>query len=320
MRICVTGAGGFIGHHLVRRLKQEGHWVRGVDIKRPRWSETDADEFMLYDLRDARNAQDVLRHVDYVYALAADMGGIFFITHAHAEIVCHNTLINMNTMEAARRAGVKRLLFSSSACVYPIHRQLDDTAEPLKEEDAYPADPEGAYGWEKLHMEHLCKYYREAGWLDTRVVRFHNVYGSETDWEGGRDKAPAALCRKVAQAKLTGDKQVEVWGDGEQVRSFLYIDDCVEGLLRLMDSDYAEPLNLGRDRGVTINTLVDVIADIAGIEVEKVHIEGPQGVRQRNSNNDRCREVLGWEPKTPIEEGLKDAYAWVEEQVKNALS
>lgn len=316
MRIVVTGAGGFIGHHLVKRLKRQGHFVRGVDVKRPRWGDTLADEFYLLDLRDRDNAWRALAGMEQCYALAADMGGIGFISSYHAEIVCHNTLININTIEAARRANLQRLLFSSSACVYPVYRQDDLGAAPLKESDVYPAMPEGAYGWEKLHMEHLCRYYREAGWLDTRVVRFHNVYGPEGDYEGGREKAPAALCRKVAQAQLTGNLAIDIWGDGRQVRSFMYVDDCTRGLTLLMESDHAEPLNLGTDRGITINALAELIATIADVRVNLRHIPGPQGVRARNSDNTLCRQVLGWEPTIPLEVGLPPTYRWIAEQVR----
>jgi nucleoside-diphosphate-sugar epimerase len=317
-RVLVTGAGGFIGSHLVRYLKERGYWVRGVDIKRPVWSKIEADEFLLYDLRDEQNALAATRHVDWVFHLAANMGGIGFISQYHAEIVGDNTAINHNAIRSAYRNGVKRFLFSSSACVYPVYRQEVANAPPLREDEALPALPEGAYGWEKLHMEHLCKYYHEAGWLDTRVVRFHNVYGPHTDWDGPRAKAPAALCRKVAVAKLTGDPEVEIWGDGLQRRSFLHIGDCLEGLNRLMHSDYHKPINLGRDRSVSVDELVDIITGIAGIEVVKNHIEGWQGVRGRNSNNDLAKEALGWSPQIPVEQGMVSLYEWVEFLVEEA--
>jgi len=314
-RICVTGAGGFIGTHLIRYLKSRGYWVRGVDLKWPQWSETEADEFYIMDLRRQVMATEAMRDVDWVFALAADMGGMGFITTHDAEIISNNTLINMNSIAAARKQGVSRYLFSSSACVYPMYLQ-DDDARPLAECDAYPADPQAAYGWEKLHAEHLCRYYREAGWLDTCVVRFHNCYGPEGSWNDGREKAPAALCRKVAMAELSGYPEVEIWGDGGQVRSYMYVGDCVDGLLRVMQAGYPGPLNIGRDREITVDALADAIAGIAGIEIDKVHVPGPEGVRRRNSDNTLCRQVLDWEPTTPVEEGLVPTYEWVREQVR----
>lgn len=318
-KVLVTGAGGFIGHHLVTYLKKLGYWVRGVDIKYPEFSEVDADEFELLDLRRWDNCLQATRGVDEVYALAADMGGMGFISSHHAEILRNNALINIHTLEAARINGVKRYFFTSSACVYPEYRQMDANVIPLKEEDAYPAQPQDAYGWEKLITERLCMHYREEYGLETRIVRFHNIYGPEGTWEGGREKAPAALCRKVAIAKLTGNHEIEIWGDGEQTRSFCYIDDCLEGIYRLMRSDYPHPLNLGSDRMVTINELAYMIADIAGIKVTLKHVEGPMGVRGRNSDNTRLRQVLGWEPQIPLEEGLAKTYAWIEQQVAKKL-
>ncbi|MCA1612637.1 MAG: NAD-dependent epimerase/dehydratase family protein [Acidobacteria bacterium] len=315
----VTGAGGFIGHHLVTALKREGWWVRGADIKRPEYGPSRADEFVLLDLRLQENCLRAAEGMDEVYALAADMGGMGFISSHHARILHDNSLINLNTLEAARVGGARRYLFASSACVYPEYRQERPDVMPLKEDDAYPAQPQDAYGWEKLIAERLCRHYREDYGLETRVVRFHNIFGPQGTWDGGREKAPAALCRKVAFAKLTGDPVVEIWGDGEQTRSFCYVDDCVEGIYKLMRSDYTEPLNLGQDRMVSINELADIIARIAGVAVFKKHVPGPQGVRGRNSDNSRLRQVLGWEPRVSLEEGLALTYAWVEEQVRSRL-
>lgn len=318
-KVLVTGAGGFIGHHLVTYLKRKGYWVRGVDLKYPEFSEVDADEFEILDLRRWDNCLQATRGVEEVYGLAADMGGMGFISSHHAQILHNNSLINIHTLEAARINGVRRYFYTSSACVYPEYRQTDANVTPLKEEDAYPAQPQDAYGWEKLVMERLCMHYREEYGLETRIVRFHNIYGPEGTWEGGREKAPAALCRKIAVAKLTGNPEIEVWGDGEQTRSFCYIDDCVEGIYRLMRSDYPHPLNLGSDRLVTINQLAHIIAEIAGIKITIKHVPGPQGVRGRNSDNTRLRQVLGWEPQISLEEGLAHTYAWIEKQVARKL-
>jgi nucleoside-diphosphate-sugar epimerase len=313
--IVVTGAGGFIGHHLVSRLRAEGHRVRGVDLKHPEYGKTDADEFEILDLRRRDDCLEALRGADLVYALAANMGGIGFIETHKAEIVRDSSLINLHSIEAARIHGVRRFLFTSSACIYPGYKQ--DTAEvrPLKESDAYPADAEDGYGWEKLYMERQCRHYREDYGLDTRVVRFHNIYGPLGTYDGGREKSPAAISRKVAMAK-DGDS-IEVWGDGKQTRSYCYIDDCVEGLIRLMASDFHDPLNLGTDRLVSINELVDITARIAGKRIGKRYDPTkPVGVRGRNSDNSLLREVLRWEPRIDLEEGLAKTYAWIHEQVK----
>lgn len=319
-RALVTGAGGFIGNHLVTFLKKQGYWVRGVDVKRPEYSNTLADEFLVADLRKWENADAAAQDIDHVYALAADMGGMGFISTHHAQILHNNSLINLNTLEAAHQNGAQKLLYTSSACVYPEYLQEDADVKPLKEEDVYPAQPQDAYGWEKLVTERLCKHYFEDYGLETRTVRFHNIFGPLGTWDGGREKAPAAMCRKIAYAKLTGNHEIEIWGDGEQTRSFCYVDDCVVGIDKLMRSDYREPLNLGQDRLVTINQLADIVANIAGIEITKKYIPGPQGVRGRNSDNTRLREVLHWEPEISLEEGLRRTYEWIEIQARAKLA
>ena len=318
-RALVTGAGGFIGHHLVQYLKDKGYRVRGADLKQPEYEPSAADEFLQVDLREPQNCRRAVEGIDEVYHLAADMGGIGYITANHADITRNDTFINLHMLDAARAAGVKRLLFSSSACVYPQHLQKDADVTPLKEDDAWPADPEEGYGLEKLFMEKLCQYYREDYGLETRVVRFHNVYGPKGTYEGGKEKAPAAISRKVALCPDGGT--IEVWGDGEQTRSFMYIDDCVEGIYRLMQSDYPHPLNLGTDEMVTINQLVDTAAEIAGKTIHRSHdLSKPQGVRGRNSDNRRLREVLGWEPAILLREGLAPTYAWIAEEVGKAAA
>lgn len=316
-RVLVTGAGGFIGHHLVTRLKEEGQWVRGVDLKYPDYTPVDADEFRLLDLREKEACVEAVRGVDQVYALAADMGGMGFISANHAQILYNNALINLHTMEAARRQGVSRYLYTSSACIYPEHLQESVDVRPLREEDAYPANPQDAYGWEKLISEKLALYYASEYEMETRVVRFHNIFGPYGTYDGGREKAPAALCRKVARAVPGG--KVEIWGDGEQTRSFCYIDDCVEGLLRIMRSDIKVPINLGTDRMVSINELAKIIIDISGKDgLTLKHVEGPQGVRGRNSDNTMIRDLLGWEPQVELEAGLVPTYRWIEKQVQGA--
>jgi GDP-D-mannose 3',5'-epimerase len=309
-RALVTGAGGFIGHHMVKFLKANGYWVRGVDIERPAFEETEADEFELIDLREFDACRTATRDVEEVYQLAADMGGIGYITEFRADVARNNVLINAHMLEASRENEVSRYFFSSSACIYPMHLQESPDVAPLKEEDALPAQPEEGYGWEKLYAEKLCQYYLEEGKLLTRVARFHNIYGPFGTYEGGREKAPAAICRKLALAHYGDD--VEVWGDGEQTRSFMYVDDCVEGIYRILHSDHPDPLNLGRDDLISVDDLVDLVARIAGKTVRKNHqMDAPQGVRGRNSDNSRLREVLGWEPETPLEVGLERTYRWI---------
>ena len=310
----VTGAGGFIGHHLVKYLVGHGYVVRGADVKHPEFGETDADEFMIADLRVPDQCLRVTKGIDEVYHLAADMGGIGYISAFHAGITLNNTLINVHMLQAARHHGVKRFLFSSSACVYPQYLQKDANVVPLREEDAFPADPEEGYGLEKLYTEKLCQYFTEDWNFATRVVRFHNVYGPLGTYDGGREKAPAALSRKIA-ALHDGD-ELMIWGDGRQTRSFMYVDDCVEGIHRIMRSDHSAPLNLGTDELVTVDELVDIIAEIAGKSVRKCHdTSKPQGVRGRNSDNSRLRTVLGWEPTTPLRQGLIPTYRWIEQRV-----
>lgn len=316
-KILVTGAGGFIGHHLINRLVSDGYWVRGVDIKQPEFEATHANEFQLLDLRRRDNCLEATRGIDTVYNLAADMGGIGFITENHAMIATNNVLINSHMLEASQLNGVQRYFYSSSACIYPQGIQDDADVTPLKESDAYPADPEEGYGWEKLYSEKLCEYYANDFGLETRVARFHNVYGPLGTYDGGREKAPAALCRKIALAQDGED--IEIWGDGEQTRSFMYIDDCVEGILKLTASDSRSPLNLGSDELVTINGLVDLIAEVSGKSIGKAHdLTKPQGVRGRNSDNSKLVEELSFAPSTTMAEGIAPTYAWIASQVNGA--
>lgn len=315
MKALVTGAGGFIGVHLVRALKREGFWVRGADLKYPQWSDTAADEFLETDLRKPQNAKEAIRRINWVFDLAADMGGIGYLTGHDSEMAIGNALINLNMIAAARDEHVERYFFSSSACVYPIHLQQGPGVAALKESDAIPANPDGGYGWQKLFHEMVCKYNHLDFGSETRVLRFHNVYGPETKWTGGREKAPAALCRKIAIAKLSGNPVVEIWGSGEQERSFLYIDDCIEGILRIMNSDFPGPLNMGSNRVITIDGLADLIADIAGVRISKKYVSGPRGVASRNSDNSLCRQTLGWEPGIALEDGIRYLYHWIEGKV-----
>src|SRR5262245_44993957 len=315
----VTGAGGFIGHHLVSYLKAAGYRVRGVDIKRPEYSGTDADEFMLLDLRELKNCQTCIAGMNFVYHLAADMGGIGYITASHAGIAHNNSLMNLYMLDAARDNKVGRFLFSSSACVYPHGLQTSPDVTPLREEDAFPAEPEEGYGLEKLYAEKLCQYYTEDYGLSTRIVRFHNVYGPLGTYDGGREKAPAAMCRKVACASSPG--RIEVWGDGRQTRSFMYVDDCVEGIHRIMRSEYGKPLNLGTDELVTADQLAEIVIAVSGKMIALEHdLTKPQGVRGRNSDNTRLRAVLQWEPKRGLREGIAPTYHWIAGQMVDAAS
>lgn len=325
----VLGAGGFIGNHLVNRLKNEGYWVRGVDLKLPEFSTTQADEFIVGDLRkvefvskvlygpDQRSisGKDSINPFDEVYQLAADMGGAGYIfTGEHDAEVMHNSaLININVAEIARTHGARKVFYSSSACMYPEHNQLDPENPNCKESSAYPANPDSEYGWEKLFSERLYLAYNRNYGLDVRVARFHNIFGTHCSWNNGKEKAPAAVCRKVAEVQDGGE--IEIWGDGKQTRSFLYIDECIEGVRRLMDSDFVNPVNIGSEEMVTINQLVAMAADIAGKNITVKHIDGPTGVRGRNSDNTLIYEKIGWKPTQSLAVGLAETYKWISTQV-----
>jgi GDP-D-mannose 3',5'-epimerase len=312
----VLGAGGFIGGHLVHRLKREGIWVRGVDLKSPEYRGVEADDFLIADLRDPLVCREVIdRRYDEVYQLAADMGGAGYIfTGEHDAEVMHNSAtINLNLVEACRRRTISRIFYSSSACMYPAYNQEDPDNPNCAEDSSYPAAPDSEYGWEKLFSERLYLAYQRNYGIQARIARYHNIFGPQGTWNGGREKAPAAICRKVAEARNGG--QIEVWGDGHQTRSFLYVDECIEGTTRLTRSNFSGPVNIGSEEMVTINGLVDVVCDIAGKKLEKVHIPGPLGVRGRNSDNRLIAQKLGWRPSQTLRRGLELTYSWVETQV-----
>lgn len=315
-RVLVNGAGGFIGSHLVKSLKSSGFWVRGADLKKPEYSESAADEFIVGDLRDPDVVETVVSGIEDVYQLAADMGGAGYIfTGEHDAAVMHNSaLINLNTLQFGTEAGVKRFFYSSSACIYPEFNQMDPSNPICTESSAYPAGPDSEYGWEKLFSERLYLSYMRNYGVQVRVARFHNIFGPEGTWDGGREKAPAALCRKVAQAPEGGE--IEIWGDGMQTRSFLYVDECVEGVRRLMESDFTGPVNIGSEEMVTINQLAQSVMHVAGKRLSIRHIKGPLGVRGRNSDNRLILEKLGWQPSRPLREGLEKTYAWIAAQVE----
>lgn len=317
-RVLVCGAGGFIGGHLVKRLKEEGYWVRGADIKEHEFAETAADDFLLGDLTDTATAKAALNGVDEVYQLAADMGGAgYLFTGANDAAVMHNSaMINLNILEQGCRTGVKRFFFSSSACVYPEYNQLDPDNPNCSEESVYPAEPDSNYGWEKLFSERLYFAYMRNFNVPVRVARFHNIFGPEGTWRGGKEKALAAICRKVAEAHDGGE--IEIWGDGKQTRSFLIVEECLEGMRRLMDSEWPGPVNIGSEEIVTINRLAEIIIDISGKKLGIKHVSGPLGVRGRSSDNRLIREKLGWAPKLPLCDGLKTTYDWISQQVEKA--
>ena len=312
----VCGAGGFIGSHLVKRLKREGFWVRGVDLKFPEFGETAADDFLIGDLRDQTICATVTdRRFDEVYQLAADMGGAGYIfTGEHDADVMHNSAtINLNMVEACRRRNIKRVFYSSSACMYPAYNQEDPNNPNCAESSAYPAAPDSEYGWEKLFSERLYLAYGRNYGMECRVARFHNIFGPEGTWTGGKEKSPAAICRKVAEAKMGGE--IEIWGDGNQTRSFLYIDECIDGVLRLTRSEHTGPFNIGSEEMVTINQLAAMVMEIAGKKLSIRHVSGPTGVRGRNSDNRLIKETLGWAPSKSLRDGMEKTYAWIEAQV-----
>ncbi len=319
--VLVCGAGGFIGSHLVKRLKSEGCWVRGVDLKYPEFMQTNADDFVIGDLRD----QSVVRRVidkgfDEVYQLAADMGGAGFVFTGEndADIMHNSGLINMNVLDESYKRNVKRIFYPSSACMYPEYNQMDPDNPQCAEDSAYPANPDSEYGWEKLFSEHLYLAYARNKNMEVRIARFHNIFGPEGSWRDGREKAPAAFCRKIAEAKDGG--VIQMWGDGNQTRSFLYVDECLEGVLRLMRSDFPGPVNIGSEEMVSINRLAEMVMTIAGKKLTIEHIPGPQGVRGRNSDNALIYEKLGWKPNFSLQDGLEKTYAWIGNQVEKQTS
>lgn len=313
----VCGGGGFIGSHLIKRLKSEGYWVRGVDLKFPQFSETAANDFVVGDLRDPDLVNRIIdQPFAEVYQLAADMGGAGFVFSGEndADIMHNSALININVLEACKNRNIKKIFYSSSACMYPAYNQEDPDNPMTSEDSAYPAQPDSEYGWEKLFSERLYLAYHRNYGMDVRIARFHNIFGPEGSWNDGREKAPAAICRKVAEAVHGG--QIEIWGDGRQTRSFLYIDECLEGVLRLMRSDFTGPVNIGSEEMVSINRLAEIVMTIAGKNLSIKHIEGPLGVRGRNSDNRLIKKMLGWEPDYPLEKGLTKTYQWIDLQVK----
>ena len=315
-KVLVCGAGGFIGSHLVKRLKRERYWVRGVDLKYPEYVPTQADEFVIGDLRD-QNVCKVISDQSYdeIYQLAADMGGAGYIfTGNHDADVMHNSgTINLNMIEQAKNSGAKKIFYSSSACIYPAYNQEDPDNPKCSDDSAYPAAPDSEYGWEKLFSERLYLSYHRNYNLEVRIARFHNIFGPEGTWRGGREKAPAAICRKVAEAGKGGE--IEIWGDGKQTRSFLYIDECLEAIRRMMNGKFIGPMNIGSEEMVTINRLAEMAMKIAGKQLSIKHIPGPLGVRGRNSDNKIMREKLGWEPRMKLEEGLEKTFRWIDQQV-----
>jgi len=319
-RALVNGAGGFIGSHLVRRLRDEGFWVRGVDLKYPEFAASAAHEFVVGDLRDNAIASSAIESIDDVYQLAADMGGAGYIfTGEHDACVMHNSAsINLNIVEAGRKSGVKRFFYSSSACIYPEYNQMDPDNPICSEESAYPAAPDSEYGWEKLFSERLYLAYARNYGIEVHIARFHNIFGVEGTWRGGREKAPAAICRKVGEAPNGGE--IEIWGDGQQTRSFLYVDECLEGVRRLMESDFQGPVNIGSEEMVTINQLAELVIKISRKQLSVRHIPGPLGVRGRNSDNRLIKEKLGWAPSKPLELGLRSTYQWIEAQLRTEFS
>ncbi|HTX86472.1 MAG TPA: NAD-dependent epimerase/dehydratase family protein [Candidatus Nanoarchaeia archaeon] len=316
-RALVCGAGGFIGSHLVKKLKKEGYWARGVDLKKPEFSPTAADEFIVGDLRDQAVCRQILdRTFDEIYQLAADMGGAGYIfTGDHdADVMRNSAQINLNIVDLAEKNGVKKIFYSSSACVYPSYNQSDPDNPKCSEDSAYPAAPDSEYGWEKLFSERLYSSYRKNYGLNIRIARFHNIFGPEGSWNNGKEKAPAAICRKVAEASAGGE--IEIWGDGQQTRSFLYIDECLEGIARLMESDFFGPVNIGSDEMVTIDELAEMAMEIADKKLSIRHIPGPLGVRGRNSDNNLIKEKLGWAPSQPLKNGLEKTYFWIAGELK----